>query len=117
MPVPHNHLCDAAMNQFVKPFLNYVSRQLPPNAQPNMIADSQPSKVAVADSLATKNPQTVFVIHGRNEAARKSMFEFLRAIGLKPLEWSQALAATGGPVLTSGRYWTRPLRRRKRWSC
>jgi len=95
MAVPHNHLCDAAMNQFVKPFLNYVFRQLPPNGQPNMIADSQPSKIAAAESLATKNPQTVFVIHGRNEAARKSMFEFLRAIGLKPLEWSQALAATG----------------------
>jgi hypothetical protein len=38
---------------------------------------------------------TVFVIHGRNEALRKSMFDFLRAIGLKPLEWSQAVSATG----------------------
>jgi hypothetical protein len=74
MPVPHNHLCDTAMNQFVKPFINYVSRQLPSNGQPNMSVDSQPSKLAAAESLATKNPQTVFVIHGRNEAARKSMF-------------------------------------------
>jgi predicted nucleotide-binding protein len=39
--------------------------------------------------------RTVFVVHGRNEAARKSIFAFLRAIGLKPLEWSQAIAATG----------------------
>jgi len=37
----------------------------------------------------------IFVVHGRNEAMRKSMFEFLRAIGLKPLEWSEAVKATG----------------------
>jgi predicted nucleotide-binding protein len=41
------------------------------------------------------DPRTVFVVHGRNEPARKSMFDFLRAIGLKPLEWSQAMTATG----------------------
>ena len=40
------------------------------------------------------DPRVVFVVHGRNEAVRKSMFDFLRAIGLKPLEWSQALSAT-----------------------
>jgi predicted nucleotide-binding protein len=44
---------------------------------------------------STLDPQTVFVVHGRNLAARNSMFEFLRAIGLKPLEWSQAISATG----------------------
>jgi predicted nucleotide-binding protein len=52
-------------------------------------ARAEPSTVHVGD------PRTVFVVHGRNETARKSMFEFLRAIGLKPLEWSQALSATG----------------------
>ena len=41
------------------------------------------------------NPKRVFVIHGRNEPARKALFEFLRAIGLEPLEWSQALQMTG----------------------
>ena len=34
--------------------------------------------------------RTVFVVHGRNERAREAMFEFLRAIGLHPLEWSEA---------------------------
>lgn len=33
----------------------------------------------------------VFVVHGRNEHARKAMFSFLRAIGLQPLEWSRAI--------------------------
>ena len=37
----------------------------------------------------------VFVIHGRNELARKGLFAFLRAIGLEPIEWSEAIAMTG----------------------
>jgi predicted nucleotide-binding protein len=41
------------------------------------------------------NAKNVFVVHGRNMAARDAMFAFLRAIGLNPIEWSPALAATG----------------------
>lgn len=41
------------------------------------------------------NPKKVFVVHGRNETARRSLFDFLRAIGLQPIEWSQALQLTG----------------------
>lgn len=37
----------------------------------------------------------VFVVHGRNESARAAMFAFLRSLGLQPIEWSQAVAATG----------------------
>ncbi len=40
------------------------------------------------------DPRSVFVIHGRNEIARKGLFEFLRAIGLAPIEWSEALSMT-----------------------
>ncbi len=43
----------------------------------------------------TSNPPEVFVVHGRNSKARNALFTFLRAIGLKPIEWSQALAGTG----------------------
>lgn len=39
--------------------------------------------------------KSVFVIHGRNEPARAAIFEFLRSIGLRPIEWSQAIAMTG----------------------
>lgn len=50
---------------------------------------------AVENQPSVADPRIVFVVHGRNEALRKSMFEFLRTINLKPLEWSQAVAETG----------------------
>jgi predicted nucleotide-binding protein len=37
---------------------------------------------------------TVFVVHGRNLRARDAVFAFLRSIGLRPLEWTQALKLT-----------------------
>lgn len=37
----------------------------------------------------------VFVVHGRNREARVAMFTFLRAIGLEPIEWSEAVRLTG----------------------
>ena len=39
--------------------------------------------------------RTVMVVHGRDIAAAESMFAFLRALDLKPLEWSQLVALTG----------------------
>jgi predicted nucleotide-binding protein len=48
-----------------------------------------------------QNPRSVFVVHGRNERARKAMFSFLRCIGLEPLEWSEAIKLTkkGSPYI------------------
>jgi len=39
---------------------------------------------------------SVFVVHGRDEELRKSMFAFLRALGLNPMEWEHAVAAAKG---------------------
>jgi predicted nucleotide-binding protein len=51
---------------------------------------------AASDTAADpERARKVFVVHGRNEAARKAMFEFLRAIGLSPIEWSEAVKMTG----------------------
>lgn len=43
-------------------------------------------------SVDTRN---VFVVHGRDLVARDALFDFLRAIDLRPLEWSEAVQATG----------------------
>ncbi|MBE1485227.1 TIR domain-containing protein [Plantactinospora soyae] len=45
--------------------------------------------------VSVPDARKVFVIHGRNESARKALFAFLRSIGLTPIEWSQALELTG----------------------
>ena len=37
----------------------------------------------------------VFVVSGRNLMAQDALFEFLRSIDLHPLEWSEAVSATG----------------------
>ena len=42
--------------------------------------------------------RNVFVVHGRNEAARVAMFTFLRSLGLRPIEWSQAISRTRDPA-------------------
>lgn len=43
----------------------------------------------------SKNPRSVFVVHGRNLALRTAVFEFLRSINLAPMEWTQAVELTG----------------------
>lgn len=49
-------------------------------------------RVQVSD---TADRRSVFVVHGRNEALRRSMFDFLRSINLSPMEWTRAVELTG----------------------
>jgi len=61
-----------------------------------MGADLEPwevSAMAVGDD--SDRARKVFVVHGRNREARTAMFIFLRAIGLAPIEWSEAVKLTG----------------------
>ena len=48
-------------------------------------------------SYPKSNKSRVFVVHGRNEAMRRALFDFLRAIGLRPIEWNEAVVLTGKP--------------------
>ena len=50
---------------------------------------------------ATANPRDVFVVHGRNERARKALFSFLRSVDLNPMQWSEAIqrAGKGSPFI------------------
>jgi hypothetical protein len=41
--------------------------------------------------VVTINNNSIFVVHGRDTQLNTDIFAFLRAIGLNPLEWSQAI--------------------------
>ena len=72
-----------------------VTRQFitgPPGSERHQQAGNQTISPVAA------NVEEVFVVHGRNKAARDAMFIFLRTIGLTPLEWNIAVQATGKPA-------------------
>jgi predicted nucleotide-binding protein len=53
------------------------------------------TKTPVAESELISDKKRVFVVHGRNNRLRSDFFAFLRALHLEPIEWSEAIAATG----------------------
>lgn len=53
---------------------------------------ARPGARAVA---SPPDPSKVFVVHGRNARARDAMFVFLRSLSLQPIEWIEAVRATG----------------------
>jgi predicted nucleotide-binding protein len=44
--------------------------------------------------VAKAKDNSVFVVHGRNDKLRRALFDFLRALGLKPLEWEKVVLMT-----------------------
>ncbi len=54
-------------------------------------------KVSATSNRTQRRGTTVFVVHGRNHKIKDAMFTFLRSVGLKPLEWNQAIKMTGQP--------------------
>lgn len=66
----------------------------PSSAPPWEPIEPLPAQSETSDA-AKPDPRSVFVVHGRNDRARDGMFTFLRALGLQPIEWSQAVAMTG----------------------
>lgn len=71
-----------------------------PSASTKKVAAKKSTKRAGAQrSSARRRPAArsrnrVFVVHGRDEPLRRAMFDFLRALGLQPIEWQKALAET-----------------------
>jgi predicted nucleotide-binding protein len=65
---------------------------------PAAAADPAPRRAGSRKARLAKKVKrdSVFVAHGRDEELRKSMFAFLRALGLKPLEWAHAVETARG---------------------
>ncbi len=58
----------------------------------NSLLENATNKQEVSQMPDTKK---VFVVHGRDGRLRDDFFAFLRALGLQPIEWSEALKLTG----------------------
>lgn len=57
------------------------------------------SSVSVADGVRDQaKARRVWVVHGRDDRLRRGLFDFLRSIGLEPLEFSEARKRTGKPM-------------------
>lgn len=88
------------ISRFATPEQLAEIRQGAVSAVPKPVVTEPPAKERKGKSQKQKrvNKQatrrrgnTVFVVHGRDEEMRNALFAFLRAVGLKPLEWNQAL--------------------------
>jgi predicted nucleotide-binding protein len=75
-----------------------------PVAPPNGIAATtfDPSRATpkaggkAGKKAGRKPPNQVFVVHGRDRLAKDAVFAFLRAVGVKPIEWNSAVAMSKG---------------------
>lgn len=74
------------------------SAPAPHQASATPTAVRRPRRSAASAKRAPKTvANSVFVVHGRDTALRRSMFDFLRALQLNPMEWEQAVySAKGG---------------------
>ncbi|WP_244485273.1 nucleotide-binding protein [Pseudolabrys sp. Root1462] len=68
---------------------------VPPTAKAVPIPPPTKPTVKTRTIKTTKN-NSLFVVHGRDNQLNEDMFAFLRAIGLNPMEWNQAVKAAKG---------------------
>jgi hypothetical protein len=50
---------------------------------------------APSDDMSAADRSKVMVVHGQDAAAARAMFDWLRAIGLRPQEWSHLVSSSG----------------------
>jgi predicted nucleotide-binding protein len=50
---------------------------------------------ATVSNSTSPDPRKVFVIHGRDQEATDAVFDFLRCLDLRPLEWEDLIRLTG----------------------
>lgn len=76
--------------------------------KPSVLLEPTKAGLISQGQKSAPDPKKIFVVYGRNEEARKSLFTFLRAIKLDPIEWTELVKATGkgspyiGEILEKG---------------
>lgn len=88
----------------VSTFLRGGGRRRGPEDVESEIVERAPARRPAKKAKAARKrikENTVFVVHGRDGALRQSMFDFLRALNLHPLEWDHAIdeAKQGNPYV------------------
>ena len=83
---------EAFLRSMIKEIKTYWPDNPPASPQENL-----PSSAKSVGIQVIEDQRHVFVVHGRNASIRNAVFDFLHAIGLKPLEWSEIVTATGKP--------------------
>lgn len=80
-----------------------AARAAVPSAATNTSSTpTRPAKKGHRAKVKAKSPgKHVWIVHGRNDGMRRAMFDFVRSLGLQPLEWSSAVKATkkGSPYV------------------
>lgn len=87
----YQDMCNMLNSQIIKPVIRAIDAKL----QEASLHTPTSSSGIPSSHEASPDPRKVFVVHGRNEQLRSDFFALLRAIGLQPFEWSQAIALTG----------------------
>ena len=91
-PLKYDPLVDESINKIIIDIGTDVTDDFilgPPGWEANV---ENPSSIVPTPSEASTN---VFIVHGRDMRARDDIFQFIRAIGLHPIEWSEAIKLTG----------------------
>ncbi len=60
--------------------------------------DDPAGRAAARSAEDEDRARTVFVIHGRDEAARIAVFDLVRGLGLHPVDWDESVSVTGEPM-------------------
>ena len=107
VPIGHLHRiriykCDRKIGSF-----NNVPWNIMTDVTNDLLKDPPGSELEERDAEPVNlrpptDSRVVFVVHGRNNIARDALFTFLRSIGLVPLEWSEAVQATGKTLPYTG---------------
>jgi len=67
----------------------------PEEGQASVATGRRPHKAVDEATSFGKDRKSVMVIYGEDTEANVALFDWLRAIGLQPLEWSQLVSASG----------------------